>query len=971
MIVDGTKSALRKMGIDAIEDVRWGTHSCYFYETKEDLVETLVPYFKTGLESKEFCVWVLARILSVEEASHALAQAVPDLERYLAEGALEIHNHDQWYLAGGRWDSRRILRSWGEKLSQASDNGYSGLRVSGDCGSVQRDDWIVVRDYEKAVNVLMAGQRTIALCTYPLSATPSDQVFDAAHLHHMAVARRNGNWEILEAPALKEAKVEIKRLNEQLEAKVEERTKQLAATNEALRAEIAERKMAEEAVRQAEDRIRLVIDTIPTMAWSLRPDGVVDFVNQRWMEYTGLSLEEALEDPHRIVYPEDLASAVGNWLQNMAAGNSHEGEMRLRRADGEYRWFLVRVSPLRDAQGNIGKWYGVSIDIEDRKQAEIAARTLIDAIPHRIWSGPPDGTNDYVNDRWRSETGLGLEEMRGDGWQTLVHPEDRDRVRKAWHYSVQNGTPYEQEERHRCADGTYRWYLNLGVPLRDAEGRIVRWYGTNTDIEDRKQAEEALRESETRFRQMAENISAVFWLANPEATVLHYVSPAYRKIWGRSLKSIYDDPGAWMEAVHPDDRERLAEDERLRAVGGRHDHSYRIIRPDGSLRWIRGRAFPVFDEAGKLIRVAGIAEDITERKRAEEELEREKEILAKIFNNIPAMIGFVGAEGTVKLVNPEWERTIGWTLKELREQNIDIFAEAYPDLSYRQAVLDFVAAATGEWADLKIKIRDGRIIDAACAVVGLSDGTKIAIAQDITERKRAAEQLEEANRQLRVLSRQLFHLQEEERRHLARELHDEIGQILTAAKINLKIIAPDVPPKIVGRLEDSVQLLDRLLVQVRQLSLDLRPPLLDELGLVPTLRWLVDQQAQRAGLRVTFTANVNGLELDSTVQTACFRVAQEALTNAIRHAEAKNVYVQLRQKRNRLWLSVRDNGAGFDPAVIRKKATHPANLGLVSMKERALLVGGGFEVRSAPHKGTTIRAWFPLPLKKDPSAEKV
>jgi PAS domain S-box-containing protein len=240
---------------------------------------------------------------------------------------------------------------------------------------------------------------------------------------------------------------------------------------------------------------------------------------------------------------------------------------------------------------------------------------------------------------------------------------------------------------------------------------------------------------------------------------------------------------------------------------------------------------------------------------------------------------------------------------------------------------------------------------------------------DITDRKEAEEALHKANRQLRILSRQLFHIQEEERRHLARELHDEIGQTLTAAKINLKIIAPDVPPQSISRLDDSIELLDRLLRQVRELSLDLRPPLLDELGLVPTLRWLVDQQAQRAGLRVTFTTNVNGLEIDPGVQTACFRVAQEAITNIIRHSGAKNVAVEVRCEPERLMLSVRDDGAGFDPAVIQQRPAQDFSLGLVSMKERALLGRGGFEVHSAPGQGTEIRAWFPLAPGEHPSAE--
>jgi PAS domain S-box-containing protein len=254
--------------------------------------------------------------------------------------------------------------------------------------------------------------------------------------------------------------------------------------------EFTKRKQAEE---QAENRLRLVINTIPTMVWTLQPHGAVDFVNQRWLDYTGLTLEEEIEDPSGPVHPEDLPRVMEKRLVDVAAGEPSEDEMRLRRADGEYRWFLVRTAPLRDEQGNLVKWYGVSIDIEDRKQAERQSRALIDAIPQQIWSGPPDGTLDYCNDRWRSYVGLGLEELRGEGWQSMLHPDDRERVLNAWHESVTNGTPYEQEERHRGVDGTYRWFLARGVPLRDAEGRIVRWYGANTDIEDRKQAEEELR----------------------------------------------------------------------------------------------------------------------------------------------------------------------------------------------------------------------------------------------------------------------------------------------------------------------------------------------------------------------------------------------------------------------------------------------------------------------------------------------
>jgi PAS domain S-box-containing protein len=250
---------------------------------------------------------------------------------------------------------------------------------------------------------------------------------------------------------------------------------------------------ADEASNVIEERLRLIIDTIPTIVWRKLPDGSADFLNRNFREYTGLSLEEGLGWGWMSAFHPDDRS-MEEWQATLSAEKPFEKEARLRRADGQYRWSLIRAVPLRDEQGNLVKWYGVTIDIEDRKQAESQSRMLLDAIPQQIWSGPSDGTLDYCNERWRSYMGLGLEELRGDGWQSMLHPDDRERVLRAWHESVTKGTPYEQQERHRGVDGTYRWFLARGLPFRDAEGRIVRWYGTNTDVEDRKQAEKELRQ---------------------------------------------------------------------------------------------------------------------------------------------------------------------------------------------------------------------------------------------------------------------------------------------------------------------------------------------------------------------------------------------------------------------------------------------------------------------------------------------
>jgi signal transduction histidine kinase len=223
-----------------------------------------------------------------------------------------------------------------------------------------------------------------------------------------------------------------------------------------------------------------------------------------------------------------------------------------------------------------------------------------------------------------------------------------------------------------------------------------------------------------------------------------------------------------------------------------------------------------------------------------------------------------------------------------------------------------------------------------------------------------ADRLQNHRNFLRAFSRQLVEVQEVERRHLARELHDEIGQALTAAKINLESATEGWPEAAPGRLQETTAILDRLLSQVRQISLDLRPLMLDDLGLVPALRSLLDQQGRRASVAVRFSAENIPENLDPEIQTTCFRIAQEAITNALRHANATQIDVDLRCENGKLRLLIRDNGIGFDVESVRAQTI---GLGLIGIKERAALVGGRAKIISSPDKGTTIEVSLPLTLR--------
>ena len=240
--------------------------------------------------------------------------------------------------------------------------------------------------------------------------------------------------------------------------------------------------------------------------------------------------------------------------------------------------------------------------------------------------------------------------------------------------------------------------------------------------------------------------------------------------------------------------------------------------------------------------------------------------------------------------------------------------------------------------------------------------------QDITERKLAEEKIKEYSHRLQVLSHRLVKAQETERRHIARELHDEIGQTLTVAEMNLQgALRSPGGTSLLPRLKASAEAVARVLEQVRDLSLNLRPSMLDDLGLEPALRWYTNRQAVLTNLQVEFRADSLANRLDPVIETQCFRVAQEALTNVVRHSHARTVTVELQEEDGHLHLLVRDDGIGFDVASFREQAMRGTSLGLLSMEERALLADGRLEYRSASGQGTEVHAWFPLKWQMPPT----
>ena len=355
------------------------------------------------------------------------------------------------------------------------------------------------------------------------------------------------------------------------------------------------------------------------------------------------------------------------------------------------------------------------------------------------------------------------------------------------------------------------------------------------DVTETLRTDATLRYSVEMAYQLTDNLDAVFWVMTPDLSKILYVSKAYEKVWGRSCASLYVNSWSFLDGVHPEDRERTR---RMRSTPwtadcGSYEQEYRIIRPTGETFWIRERVFSVKSETGEVVRVVGIAEDISLRKQAQEALEN--------------------------------------------------------------------------------------------------------------------------------VSRRLIEAQEAERRYFASELHDEIGQTLSILKINVETVLSESPPHLRGRLVESVSLIEETLDQVRNLCLDLRPSQLDDLGLVSTVAWYVDRQARRTGLSMhlnTFPLP----RLEQTIETTCFRIVQEALTNVVRHASAQDVWIELRHQQGQLRLTISDNGVGFDKNEIRTRARQGRSSGIVGMEERVRLAGGTFELTTQPNQGVRICVGFPCPI---------
>jgi formate hydrogenlyase transcriptional activator len=417
-----------------------------------------------------------------------------------------------------------------------------------------------------------------------------------------------------------------------------------------------ERRRSQEALRTAletiensEAKLRQVIDAIPVLAWCNYADGPNEFLNKRWHDYTGLSHEESHGWGWQVAFhPEDLPTLMEKWQVLLASGEPGEIEARLRRNDGVYRWFLIRVEPFRDESGRLVRWYGTSIEIDDRKRTEESLRLQVDILqnlPAVSWTALPNGAPDFVSRQCREYTG----QSSPKAWMTTVHPDDREHAWASYWEGFRSGKGFTFEARfRRASDGAYRWHFNRAVPVQDSSGNLLRLVGTSIDIEDLKRAEQAQRESEQSFRLIVDGIAGLVATMTAGGEV-ELVNRQVLEYFGKTLQ----DLKGWTtsEAVHPSDLPHAVAAWRHSVeTGDPYDVDHRLRRADGVYRWFNSRGLPLRDSEGRIVRWYNLLTDIDERKKAEENLQKENLALREEVDHASMFEEIVGTSPALRTV---------------------------------------------------------------------------------------------------------------------------------------------------------------------------------------------------------------------------------------------------------------------------------------------------------------------------------
>ena len=732
-----------------------------------------------------------------------------------------------------------------------------------------------------------------------------------------------------------------------------------------------ERKKNELALKESENRLRTILDTDPDCIKLLNINCELYEINK-----AGLAMIEA--DSFAAVKGKSLLPVIAspydkiavNMVKDAFSGIAGQMQFEMNTLKGNKRWCEINIVPYRNADGKINFALGVTRDITQRKAGEeelqrsndrflMITSTTNDA----VWEWDMETGALWSNENHQQLYGLTINDpvQAVDQWIEKMHPDDRDTIlRNRDDVLASQTNTFISEYRFKKTNGDYMNIFDRCYILRNTEGKPIRMTGSMMDITERKKAEEIISRSNERFELIAKTTNDAIWETDLE-TQRAWGNEMHQRLYGLTLADPVPDHNQWKQRIHPHEREQIIKslEEAVHSKENIWVTEYRFL--NGNNEWINiyDRTYILRDEKGKSVRMIGSMTDISGRKKAEEALQQSEEKYRTLVEQASDGIFISDKSGNFYIVNSAGSKMTGYSVEELMHMNIYDLAEP-EDLKSNPFHFEEMMNEKGTTTERKMLRKDGTVTDVEVSAKFLSDRRFLAFVKDITNRKKADEELKASYQSIRTLTSHLQNIREEERTHIAREIHDELGQQLTVLKMDLSWLNKKVyhlaDEAVKLRMNDILSMLNETVNTVRRISSDLRPSLLDDLGLEVAVEWQLNEFEKRSGIKTSFTTDKTGVKLSKDITIGLFRILQESITNVARHAEATEVNVSLQWISNTVILQITDNGIGFESEVIKSKKT----LGILGMQERTVMMGGEYKIKSVTGGGTTVEVIIPI-----------